>query len=259
MQLRFELGDPQTPRGHAILYARSSDAQGTILATYCIVLPIQFSLGKYLPPMFASQLPGGNLPDSESTSAVPIPPMLEDVPNMESLRQLAERRGDDLCEIGTILLANEGQRMSYAAEACASYAQAYSEYVASWPAIETGESASAQEELNVEDVLAEVLPERDRLNEMARLIGQARYAMEGRDQHVLDEVGRSMRRIARSLPEKYRAELLVEAALHPDEPHARLATLYLERAYKLADEAYTEIPPIEQEIRTLRDSLESGS
>jgi hypothetical protein len=184
--------------------------------------------------------------------------MLEDVPGMDHLRQLAQRRGDDLCEIGTIFLANEGQRMSYAAEACASYGEAYAAYMQSWPQVEAAPQVTHEEELNVEDVLAEVLPERDRLNELARLIGQARYAVDGRDQHVIDDVGKNMHRIARSLPEKYRADQLVESALKPGEAYARLAALYLERAYKLADEAYADIPPIEQEIRTLRDSLEPG-
>ena len=65
-----------------------------------------------------------------------------------------------------------------------------------------------------------------------------------------------MRRIARSLPEKYRAELLVEAALREDATGARLAELYLQRGYKLADEDYANIPPLEREIRTLRGEPE---
>ena len=61
-----------------------------------------------------------------------------------------------------------------------------------------------------------------------------------------------MRRVARSLPEKYRADALLEAALREDAAGAQLAELYLQRGYKLADEAYADIPPIEQKIRALR-------
>ncbi len=63
-----------------------------------------------------------------------------------------------------------------------------------------------------------------------------------------------MRQIASSLPEKYRADQLVESALHDDPRSAELAELYLQRAFKLLDEDYISIPPIEQRIRDLRES-----
>jgi hypothetical protein len=54
------------------------------------------------------------------------------------------------------------------------------------------------------------------------------------------------------LPEKYRADQLIEAALRPDAQGNRLTQLYLQRAYKLVDEDYAAIPPLEREIRELR-------
>jgi hypothetical protein len=253
VQLRFELGDAQAPRGHAILFARAGGDVRHILATYCIVLPIQFSIGKYLPPMFASQLPLEGLRDASAMSVVPIPPMLEDVPSLATLRQLAERRADDLCDMGTIYLSDDSHRMSLAAEASAQYSQLYAEYMQRWPSPDVVAPAEPVAELDVNEVLAEVLPERDRLGELARLVGQARYAIDGHDQRLLDEVTRAMQRIARSLPEKYRADQLVEAALRHDTIGPRLAELYLQRAYKLLDEDYSDIPPIERDIRALRD------
>ena len=111
---------------------------------------------------------------------------------------------------------------------------------------------SPLDDVDVEDVVASMLPERDRLGEIARLIGQSRYALETGDRRQLDEVTTTMHRLARSLPEKYRADLLVEAALRTAGTGPRLAELYLQRAYKLLDEDYIGIPPIEQEIRDLR-------
>lgn len=253
MQLHFELGDSQAPRGHAILFARAGNDANHILATYCVVLPIQFSIGKYLPPILSGQVPMEGLGDAAMMSVVPIPPMLEDAPGIAALRQLAERRGDDLCDIGPLYLNDDGQRMTFAAEACGEYGQVFGRYMQSWP--DVSESATVEatplDDLNVEDVLAEVLSERDRLGELARLTGQARYAIDGHDQRLLEEVSASMNRIARALPEKYRANLLVEAALRNDTTGPRLATLYLQRAYKLLDEQYADIPPIENEIRAL--------
>jgi hypothetical protein len=259
MLLSFDLGDPRAPRGHAIIYARAGNDPNRVLATYCVVLPIQFSIGKFLPPMLSGQLPMEGLQDPDATSAVPIPPILEDAPALAQLRLLAERRGDDLCNIGTVFISDDGQRMTYAAEACQSYAQMFVEYMQEWPQVAPSSSSTETanntplDDLNVEDVLAEVLSERDRLADLARMVGQARYAIDGHDKRLLDEVTQSMRRIARTLPEKYRANQLIDAALRTDTTGSRLAQLYIQRAYKLADEEYADIPPIEGEIRALLD------
>lgn len=260
MQLRFELGDAQAPRGHAILYARAGNEAERILATYCVVMPIHFSIGKYLPPLFASQMPLEGLREASQMSVVPIPPMLEDGPTLATLRQLAERRGDDFCDLGTVFINDDTQRMAYAAEACQTYGQLYGEYTQRWPsAVDEAPQAVPLDDLDVNDVLAEVLPERDRLGELARLTGQARYALDGHDQHLLDDVTRQMRRIAGSLPEKYHASQLVDAALRGDASGPRLAGLYLQRAYKLLDEEYADIPPIERDIRELREQSGEGA
>jgi hypothetical protein len=253
MQLHFELGDPDAPRGHAILYAHAGNDPNRVLATYCVVLPIQFSIGKYLPPILSGQVPMEGLEEASAMSVVPIPPMLEDAPSLAALRQLAERRGDDLCDIGVVFISNERQRLSFAAEACQSYGQLYGESAQRWPEV-TAQPAAGNvplDDLNVDEVLAGMLSDRDKLGELARLTGQARYALDGHDDHLLREVTTSMRRLARSLPEKYRAEQLVEAALERSPTGPRLAELYLQRAYKLLDEDYASIPPIESEIRTL--------
>ena len=125
MSLQFELGEADQPRGHAILYARLSGGGERYVATYCVVLPISFSIGKFLPPILGGQFPIEALGEASSVSPMPIPPMLEDVQSLESLRQLAERRGDDLCDLGVLLITDDSQRMAFAAEASAEYGRAY--------------------------------------------------------------------------------------------------------------------------------------
>lgn len=257
MSLRFELGEAQAPRGHAVLYAHVSGAGDRIVATYCVVLPIQFSIGKYLPPILMGQMPFGMAAAETDVSAVPIPPMLEDMPSEEAVRQLAERRGDDLVDLGTLVLGDDSHRMTFAAEACAEYGELYVAYRQQWP--EPVSSSRGQstplDDLDVNEVITSMLPERDRLGEMARNVGQARYALEVGDTRQIEEVEATLGRIARSLPEKYRAEQIAGAALRRDQLGPRLAELYLQRAYRLLDEDYAAIPPIEREIH----ELESGS
>jgi hypothetical protein len=250
MGLQFERGDAQEPRGHAILYARVSGSERYV-ATYCIVLPISFSMAKYLPPMLSGQL-GGLEAASEGMSVVPIPPMLEDIADLANLRQQAERRDDDLCDMGTIALGDDSQRMTFAAQGCGEYGQLYERYQSRWPAVETEPTPPPLDDVNVDDMLSDILPERARLSELSRLIGQARYAIETDDRRQLDETTLNMKRLARSLPEKYRATLLVDSALRRDDTGPRLAELYLQRAFKLADEDYIGIPPIDEQIHALQ-------
>ena len=123
MQLRFLQGNAATPRGHAILFVRSAD-QRRVFAVYCIVFPIRFSIGKFLPPILAAQMPAEGLREAAGASFVPIPPMLEEIEQFDQLERLCELRGDDLCEIGTTILPDDEQtRLGLPAEAGEEYAR----------------------------------------------------------------------------------------------------------------------------------------
>ena len=96
------------------------------------------------------------------------------------------------------------------------------------------------------------MTERERLTELGKLIGMARYALEGHDSNLLEETKSKMKRIAGGLPDKYRSLELMRAATDASERGARLAELYLERSFKLLDEEYADIPRIERAIRELQ-------
>jgi hypothetical protein len=221
-------------------------------------------MAKYLPPMLSGQIPPEALGGvGEGVSVVPIPPMLEDVPDIAELRATAERRDDDLCDLGTLLLSDDSQRLLYGTQASQEYAQLYARYRERWPRAPAPPPAptlasAPMDEVDVDEVVTAILPERARLTEMARLISQARYAIEGGDARTLDSATRELQRLARSLPEKYRADRLVEAALRRDTTGPRLAELYLERAFKLVDEDYISIPPLDQQIRSLAGEEETS-
>ncbi len=258
MQLRFLQGDAQAPKGHAILFARSSASTQSVLAVYCVVLPIRFSIGKFIPPILAAQMPAEGLREASGLNYVPIPPMLEETDSLEQLERLAELRDDDLCEISaSIRPDDETSRLTLPAEAGEAYASLYMTYInaaLSQPGLASRSERIGDvplDDLDVESVLGSVLSDRDRLNELAKLIGTARYALEGKDSRALRETEQKLRRTAGPLPEKYKAGELIKAALEPNERGWKLAQLYLERAYKLVDEEYAEIPRIERDIREL--------
>jgi hypothetical protein len=108
------------------------------------------------------------------------------------------------------------------------------------------------DDLDADELLVETMPERQKLAELGKLVGIARYALDGHDDALLQDTKRRMERIIRRLPEKYRGAELVAAATGNLPHSAKLADLYLSRAYKLLDEEYAAIPALDRAIRDLQ-------
>jgi len=215
------------------------------------------SLAKYLPSFLASQLSPEDLQDATNVPVMPIPPMLEEGSTLERLQMLADRRDDDVCDIGTVNPKDEGARMQLVAQGCQEYGQFYVNYASNFaqvPSIEAIEEQAslALDDMDAEDLLIQTMTDRQRLAELGKLVGVARYALEGHDTQQLQETKLRMQRVAEPLAEKYRSAELMAAAFDPNDRGARLAELYLERAYKLLDEEYADIPGIERAIRELQ-------
>lgn len=260
MDMRFLRGNPQTPKGHAIFIARSTNDPRVIYCTYCIVPPTPLSLAKYLPSFLAAQLPPEELREAANVNVMPIPPMLEEGSSLEHLQMLADRRDDDLCDIGSINPKDEGARMQRVAEGCQEYGQLYLNYTLTFeqvssttPVDQLDQPNVPLDDLDTEELLIQTMTDRERLTELGKLVGVARYALGGHDTSLQQETKRKMQRIAGRLAEKYRGFDLTNAALDPDERGARLAELYLERGFKLLDEEYADIPRIERAIRELQN------
>jgi hypothetical protein len=265
MALQFLRGNPQAPKGHAIFIAHSrgsstgfqpSSQRGsqTVYSTYCLVPPIPMSIAKYLPPLFAAQIPSEELQGANTIAGMPIPPMLEEGMNLDQLQNLAERRDDDLCDLGSVS-SEEVERMQMATLSCQEYAQMYANFIAqpsSLPASSSAASNTEVEDVDAEDLFVQTMTDRQKLAEVGKLVGMARYALEGNDKTLLQDTRQRIERISRRLPEKYRGHDLASAAVSSGTQNARLAELYLSRAYKLLDEEYAEIPAIESEIRELK-------
>ncbi len=275
MDMQFIRGDNQKPRGHAIVIARPSSGQGHAYATYCFIPPIQVSLGslgRYLPPIFTQQFGLDNLREmAGAPSAMPFPPMLEEIPDVDDLIAQGLARDDDIIEVrDTGDMTNDLHRMEIAAQVSAEYGQMYQRYSSSaafrtvtprtiTPRIydltaEEDTPATTPGTPNIEHILHDAPSTTDtaQLGEVARLLGTLRYAIEGPDRELLEETKRALRRATAPLPEKYYADAMISAALVPGEMGQKLAELYLQRAYRLAEEDYAAIPPIEREIDVLK-------
>ncbi len=259
MEIRFLRGNAQAPKGHAIFVARSTQDPRSVYYTYCVIPPMPLSLGKYLPAFLAAQLPPEELREASNVNVMPIPPMLEEGSTMEYLELLAERRDDDLCDVGTINPRDDAVRVQRVADSCTEYGQLYLSYSATFsqsqamPALEEDTSLPL-DDLDADELLFQTMSDRQRLTELGKLIGMIRYAQEGHDITLLNDTKRRMQRITRLLADKYKGDELLQSALEPGERGSRLAQLYLERSFKLLDEEYAEIPRIERAIRELEQS-----
>ncbi|MDA1257116.1 MAG: hypothetical protein O3C10_04640 [Chloroflexi bacterium] len=247
MDLKFENGDPNAPRGHALVYFRDTANPELVAATYLILLPVSVDLQKYVPPFLAGQLPLG---DEADLSAFAFPPAPEPVESYDYLLGIAEARGDDLIFGGNRPLADAASLMGVIGEVLSEYGGRYR--IGAPATAELGQSDEAQEQTpdapTVDDVMYAMLNEADQLNELTKLTGRLRFAAEGGDVDTADEATAHMRAIALHVAENRHIDHLIDAALDRSETGGRLAQLYLERAYALYREDYLRVKALDEDI-----------
>lgn len=249
--LTFRAGDAERPRGHALLFFRDADDADAVWATYLVVAPIQMDLGKYIPAAFASQL-AGQLAQS-GPSAYPLPPVPERYEGgLPALERLAALRGDDLIDGGTLRVGEPLYALQPVADIGTQYAQQCMQYINSDVSGGSEPPAELSSGPDVDDLLLQVMPDREKVGRLARLTGSLRYALEGNDVRARDETVGEMRRVAKHLADKYRSSELIDAAQSSAPTAAQLAQLYIERCYRLADEDYAALASLDARIEQLK-------
>ena len=253
--LTFRAGDPDRPRGHALVFFRDGESPDDVWATYLVVAPIKMDLGKYIPAAFASQL-SGQLAASQPT-AYPLPPVPEKFEGgLPALERLADLRGDDLIDGGVLRMSDPLYALQPVTDLGAQYAERCTAFFESQPVISApGEPARGiGGSTDVDDLLLQVMPDREKVGRLARLTGTLRYAIDGGDVRLIDETIGEMARVAHHLSEKYRPTELIAAAREPGAHSAELTQLYLERCYRLVDEDYRALAELDARIEALRAS-----
>jgi len=237
--LTYERGDSDRPVGHAFLYFGRGEE---VIATYLVIAPVTFDVGKYVPPLLASSLGSSGL--LAQASFFPIPPVPEHF-NLAELRRLADIRSDDIL-VDQIIADDPATLVTRVAEIGDAYANAYREGVERAPVL-----SAPSENTDGLGLLYSVLPERERIAEIARRLGTLRYALEVNDTTLVQSTCAEMQAIGTYLPEMYRMRSLIEAARRPGAEGARLAQLYVERGYKISAADEEGVPALEAEIESL--------
>jgi len=247
MLLNFERGNQAKPRGHAIAYLRSVSNPDEVYATYLIVPPISIDLTKYMPPMFAGKF---SLAEMETVSAIPLPPVPEKVPSLAYLKQLAESRDDDVIALGVSDPSDPQTMLGVTTEAAQEYLRAYQAFVGAQPkVVDALDERPAAGDDTVEDVLVSLMSDRDKLSELAKLLGKLRYAVDSKDMLLMGDATAEAETVAKHMPGKYYAEAAIAAAKRPGDLGRRLLELHLNRCYKLCDEDYRAVESLEAQIR----------
>ncbi|MCC7372335.1 MAG: hypothetical protein IT306_28235 [Chloroflexi bacterium] len=255
MLLAFERGDPKRPRGHAVVYFRATTDPNMILASYVVVPPISMDFSKFIPPMFAAQLPG-ILPSGPQV--FPLPPVPEKVESMAFVEALAASREDDLIHCGSVDPMDIQRMLSLMTEVASEYGQLYEGRPPLDDAAPGSSPTGSSEDLpaagsvDVDELFMSLMSDTEKVNRIAKMLGTVRYAVEGRDTALLEETVTEMERIGRHLANRYRVSDLIEAARDPDPKSGKLAELLLQRCYKLAVEEYDALKALDAEIEALK-------
>jgi hypothetical protein len=169
---------------------------------------------------------------------------------LPALERLAELRNDDLIDGGTLRMSDPLYALQPVTDIGAQYAEQCTSYFASEPLPEASEPSTSAS-VDVDELLLQVMPDREKVSRLARLTGTLRYAIDGGDKGQIDEAVAEMERVARHLGEKYRPSELIAAARSPSPTAAQLAQLFIERCYKLVDEDYAALADIDRKISGL--------
>lgn len=230
-----------------MVYFRANGDPSTVLASYVVVPPISMDFSKFIPPMFAAQLPG-ILPSGPQV--FPLPPIPEKVESLGWLQALAESRDDDLIDAGAVDPMDFQQLLSLMTDLAGEYGQLYER--------RTPPTESRQEqdlppgsEVDVDELFMSLMSDNEKVGRLAKMAGTVRYAVEGNDQSLLDETVREMERVGKHLANRYRVGDLIAAARNPDPRSERLAELLMQRCYKLAAEEYDALKALDTEIESL--------
>ena len=238
-----------TPRGHAVLYFKQT-ANTNLFATYIVVLPTSIDMVKYMPPFLAPHLSGM---DTHDLTAFAFPPVPDVVANPNLMKAVAEARGDDLLFGGEIDPQKIPDMLGTVNDIVQAYADAYSSYASSLLPNELESLEPVPEGLGVNEVIYELMSDQDRLAELAKLVGQLRFAVEGGDGVQTEDMELEICSLGKHLHEESNIRTLILAAKDATRSGGELAQLYLERCYRLAEGDHANVSLLDKRILTFRE------
>ena len=254
MNIVFESGSKERPKGHALLYFRSSANSEEVWATYMVLLPISVDISKYVPPFLMNQV--GEI-GAKDLSAFAFPPAPERVDGYGFLEGLAASRDDDLLFGGTFNPTDVASALMLVTDAVQQYAEVYGEVVG-FPASTEEAAEEETSAASVNEVLYSLMSDGDKLSELTKLVGRLRFSSEGGEASLVREAEADIKVLAGHLPGDHQVGRLIDAAKTGDNRGTKLADLYLRRSFHLIREEYVKLGQVETEIKAIESDDSVG-
>ena len=125
-------------------------------------------------------------------SAFAFPPAPEEVQSLEELKNLSEKREDDLIFAGTCDPMDVTNSMMKVNEIVQEYLEIYEDAYGT-NILESRSDSESSNSGHVNDVLYSLMSESDRLGELTKLVGRIRYAVESKEEGLaVEQVARSL-------------------------------------------------------------------
>jgi hypothetical protein len=198
MDLTFERGSQDSPKGHTLLYFRSFDDPDQCWATYIVILPILVDVSKYVPPFLMNQM--GDIGPTD-LSAFAFPPAPEQVSGYDYIKELAASRDDDVLFGGNMNTSDISSALMVVNEAITWYAELYADNTAPQSEPDIIEQDDALPGLGVNDVLYDLMSDNDKLGELTRHVGRLRDAVNTGDEGLAKETQGEIAILALHLPD----------------------------------------------------------
>ena len=121
------------------------------------------------------------------------------------------------------------------------------ETIGQLPGSDTDDESSYQ----VNEVLFGLMSEADKLTELSRLLGKLRFAQDGEDVNMLEEVSDEIKSLSKFLPDQFKLSRLLAAAQDTSRNGEKLAQLYLDRCFRLSSGDFGKVEAIDNEISSI--------
>ena len=250
MDLVYERGSDQAPKGHALLYFTSVSDPEEVWGTYLVLLPISVDVSKYVPPFLMNQV---NELSASEMSSFAFPPAPEQLDGREQLEKLAEMRDDDVLYGGTFDPTDVPSAMMAVGEAVQRYTETYNQGIPD-PVAQEAVEQTEMPGFGVNEVLYGLMSDNDKLGELTKLVGKLRFTVENSEKSLMSEAETDLNLLAKHLPDLHQVPLLIQATKTGGERGMRLADLYLNRCFHLLQQEYVKLGEVEAEIKSLESS-----
>ena len=179
-------------------------------------------------------------------SAFAFPPAPEEVESLDYLTNLGDKRQDDLIFGGEVSTSDVSSSMMKINDVVQEYLELYEGAYDVEPL--TLDEAKPVSELHVNDVMYSMMTEPDRLNELTKLVGSMRFAVESAENSIVKEVESDINALSEYLPESFKIHKLLEWASKSSDDSSHMTDLYLKRCFHLSREEYKALGEVETQI-----------